>query len=121
MEQMLPREEVVTLWSIQSYSRYEQLLQGIPIRGSYERVDLEYEDKYVWMAQKMVAFGVTDQPVCPVWAWYAWGGVKKRKPDLRFSWHLPTGERGIRLELLLPKKQVLLSQFDMWIGVLIDL
>ena len=57
----------------------------------------------------------------PVWAWYQWR-KDRRKPDLRWErWHCtPTGAKFYRLEVEIPDKQVLLSDFDEWHGPLND-
>lgn len=48
----------------------------------------------------------------PVWFWCS------SKPDLRHSAHLPRGERGVRIELELPRNRVLLLDFETWHCVL---
>lgn len=56
----------------------------------------------------------------PLWAWYQYAGSRRRKPDLRSGGYLPKGERGVRLELEMDERAVLLSDFDLWHYVLND-
>ena len=48
----------------------------------------------------------------PVWFWHS------PKPDLRCAGHRSAGERGVRIELELPRERVLLFDFQSWHCVL---
>ena len=54
----------------------------------------------------------------PLWAWYQWQSASKKRPDLRFSAHLPSGETGVLIEFLAEADEVLLSDFELWHYVL---
>ena len=68
-------------------------------------------DAYRWMAKQMDRRIESETVSFPLWAWYQWDGVEKRKPDLRSSNHLPKGQRGVRIEFEQSDKGVLLSDF----------
>jgi len=68
---------------------------------------------YIWMADKMLEIGITNKRTYPVWAWYQYGG-KRKKPDLRCSGHLPRGTKGVCVEFDACESEVLLSNFDHW-------
>lgn len=104
------------LWSIQEESKLEEIrLNGRLIcrSNSYAK---EWDDEYRWMAKQMeTSIGkaeVVNQ--YPIWAWYQYENVNKRKPDLRKSGHLPAGIKGVRIEFEKHKNEVLLSDFMLW-------
>lgn len=105
------------LWTIQTHGWLQDLMTKKEKFASYTRVDHDWKFHYQWMAKQMADRIGTDPQKCPTFAWYKYD-EKHRKPDLRCSWHLPTGTPGIRVELELDEEQVLLSQFEMWNWVL---
>ncbi len=54
----------------------------------------------------------------PIWAWFQWENHRKKRPDLRFSAHLPRGEVGVLVEFSAEPAAVLLSDFLLWHYVL---
>ena len=48
----------------------------------------------------------------PVWVWHS------PMPDLRHGGHLPRGESGLRIEVEVPRDQLLLLDFETWHCVL---
>lgn len=107
------------LWTIQTVSRYEELLQTGILRGREETLQ-DPDDGFFfrWMADQQKTRTKAEGVTSPVWAWYAYRGRSRRKPDLRCGWHLPTGAPGVRVEMSCPPEHVLLSQFEMWTHVL---
>ena len=57
-------------------------------------------DAYRWMTKQMEhrIESESETMSLPLWAWYQWDGIERRKPDLRSSGHLPKGQRGVRIE-----------------------
>jgi hypothetical protein len=54
----------------------------------------------------------------PIWAWFQWQGCDKKRPDLRFSGHIPSRETGVLIEFHAEESKVLLSDFELWHYVL---
>jgi hypothetical protein len=54
----------------------------------------------------------------PLWAWFQWQDCNKKRPDLRFSGHIPTGETAVLIEFHVEASEVLLSDFELWHYVL---
>ncbi len=77
-------------------------------------------DAYRWMTKQMERRIESKSEIMslPLWAWYQWDGIERRKPDLRSSGHLPKGQRGVRIEFEQSATGVLLSDFDLWHYVL---
>ena len=107
-----PRTECLTVWSIQPLGAYEDLLRAgtlaaDPSRGSGP----DFEEPYAWMRQQ-TAKRVPGYGGGPLWWAYA------KKPDLRsYRWRLIPDE-WVRLELNLPREDVLLSDEEAWYTVL---
>lgn len=110
---------LLKLWTVRPASDYA-LLQTQGVYVADERFVLpEWRCAYQWMADQLAKkvpppAGVT----VPVWAWYRAHGSLRPKPDLRRSGHLAKGQKGVRIECVLPAEQVLLSSFDGWHAVL---
>ena len=77
--------------------------------------------QYAWLVLQMKKrIGSPPEGVTyPVWAWYKWRENRK-KPDLRAErWQYgQKGDKFYRLEIEIPDREVLLSDFDEWICVL---
>ena len=54
----------------------------------------------------------------PLWAWFQWEGRSKKRPDLRFSGHIPHGETGVLIKFHAEASAVFLSDFELWHYVL---
>lgn len=110
---------LIKLWTVRPASDYA-LLQAT---GSYTAdSNLIMPDRkaaYQWMARCLAEKTPAPAGVdFPLWAWYHAQGNQKSKPDLRRRGHLEKGGQGVRIELMLPQEQVLLSSFDGWHAVL---
>lgn len=113
------------LWTIQKENAYKQVLED----GSYScdsRLSVmgrDYKECYDWMASQMKkrVGPPPDGIEYPIWAWYKWEG-KHHKPDLRMErWN--NGYKGdifACIELEVPEKSILLSDFDAWSIILLN-
>lgn len=113
----------MTLWTIQPVEWYEKLKQNGIVFGD-PKLSAFYSDKeldnfrvaYDWMALQMEK-RIGNRPfnnALPIWAWYR-HEKKRPKPDLRYSGYLNRGEYGVRLEIEKEDKDVLLSDFVLWV------
>ncbi len=110
----------MTLWTIQSIAAWK-ILQREQVLFADQRYSEDlFLDAYRWMTKQMKHRIVSKSEIMslPLWAWYQWDGIERRKPDLRSSGHLPKGQRGVRIEFEQLDKGVLLSDFDLWHYVL---
>lgn len=116
-------DERVKLWTMQTRDVWESLQRT----GVY-RTDTalcwmaeELPHAYSWLAREMTKrVGPPPQGVdYPVWAWYMQNG-RHKKPDLRSErWgYGPGDEDYCCIELEIAPQRVLLSDFDVWHGVL---
>ena len=110
----------LTLWTIQPVEFLKLLERRRPVRADWKHTCRDYERPYRWMSQQMARRGICRPGTAPLWAWYAYSGIARRRPDLRCGWHLPRGTRGVRIEFTAPADKVLLSDFEMWHAVLND-
>lgn len=98
------RKEVIfiRLWTIQDTRGYNQLKENKVFSGKTEYVDDDFRRAYSWMVDQMekrLKVSRPDISTYPVWAWYHWNGISKRKPDLRYGAHLQKGKKDIELNL----------------------
>ena len=113
------------LYTIQPENLYEKLLKEKELINNGEFLSDFGKDfccKYEWITKQMRLHGI-DQPhdaKYPFWAWYKYSS-KKNKPDLRHAGHAIHGTKCVCLELAIPDKDVLLSNFDLWHCVLNDM
>lgn len=108
----------LTLWSIQREEAFSHLERRGDLRGDWRWVPADWRPAFRWIAEQLAArLGIPAQRP-PVWAWHSYDGEAKRRPDLRRSAHLPTGTRGVRIELRAPAELALLSDFRKWHCVL---
>jgi len=112
----------VTLWTIQEESFYEKLLKEKVIYGKKDYVDssLGFGRAYDWISTKMES-QIGKKPYedsTPLWAWYQYLNQKRNRPDLRAVGHLAKGKKGVRIEFVKDMKDILLSDFDLWLFVL---
>ena len=106
------------LWTIQNMAAWE-FLQREQVLVADQRYSLDcFREPYTWMVRQMECRTKANFEAWPLWAWYQWHGVDRRKPDLRCRGHLRRGERGVRIEFEQPGSGVLLSDFDLWHYVL---
>ncbi len=113
-------EELIKVWLIIPVAAYERLQTKGCLGGDGRRICWKgFRRPYIWMSEQMrdrLGPSPTGSDY-PVWVWYQWDR-QHPKPDLRSSGHLSPGQRGYRLELLMPKATVLLSDFEAWHCVL---
>ena len=109
------------LWTIQTLAAYEKFKDTGILRADETFI---YEDMlfhYKWIADQMkkrIGSPPLKEIKYPIWLWYQWNGTSKKKPDLRNSSHLPKGTSGVRIELEVDSKDILLSDFEDFNGVL---
>lgn len=84
-----------------------------PLRADARFVDPYMLPAYRWMASQLARRVGPPPPGVrlPLWAWV-------RRPDLRTGAHLPRGTRGVLLEVELPRRAVLCSDFERFHAVL---
>ncbi|MDU5081494.1 DUF3841 domain-containing protein [Tissierella carlieri] len=114
------------IWTIQSIDIWEKLKEEKIVTcdeklASYLKdEDYSFLEQYNWIRNKMInKIGDSSYKsnIYPIWGWYIYKGQHK-KPDLRRSAHGPSGEQMACIELEIPDKKVLLSDFDLWHYVL---
>lgn len=114
---------MITLWTIQPIGVYENLIEtGRYICDINKSGMSDLRCAYDWLAEQMISkIGAPPEGVkYPVWAWYKDG--EKYKPDLRHA-RFAYGKKGEKfacIEIEVPDKEVLLSDFDNWIVILND-
>ena len=110
------------LWTTQDDASYKELLKKGVFRCDLRAEGLpDFKAAYDWLVDQMIE-RIGPKPrgvVYPIWAWFQWR-EKSKKPDLG---HLRRncgrkGKRFVRLELEIPDKDVLLSDFELWHYVL---
>lgn len=101
------------VWSIQTEAAYQKLLEKGMLYGDWRRVWKHFKKPYKWLCDQMEQRDIPLKGRPPMWAWTT-------KPDLRSSYHLEKGEKGVRLELEVPDELVLVSNFEAWHCVLND-
>src|SRR6218665_994059 len=115
-----PRErETLILWTIRQEKELRLLEQRGRLRSDGRRVPDYRREAYAWMGARL-AEQVPRPRGChyPLWAWAQYAGSSRPRPDLRARGHCPPGTRAVLLELELPRKHVLLSDFQKWHAVL---
>jgi Domain of unknown function (DUF3841) len=103
---------MLRLWTFQSAGAFEELEKKGYLVGKKEFVAPEYIHAYDWLNEQMVR-KVGPPPIqgqYPIWAWHKGGDVN----NLGSGKHLPPGERGVRLEIEVDARQVVLSDYDRW-------
>ena len=111
------------LWTIQPLEVYELIQHTGVYHCDFSRSVLsDFGEQYDWLVNAMKdRIGDPPEGVSyPVWAWYMWEGVRKR-PDLRKErwgngWK---GEQYACMEIDIPEKDVVLSDFDSWSIILL--
>lgn len=108
------------LWTIQKPDVWHAL-QTDGVWCATESLVPEYQIRaYHWMIRQMeTRLGKRVVPgQMPVWVWYQWDTAKRKRPDLRSGGHFPRGSPGVRIEMDIDEKRVLLSDFVLWHYVL---
>ena len=102
------------LWSIQTKGAHQKLIGTGRLYGDWRRADRDFKRSYKWLCIQMEQRGIPLKGRPPMWAWAT-------KPDLRGAYHFARGVEGVRLELEVPDKLVLASNFEAWHCVLNDI
>lgn len=113
------------LWTIQPIEWYERLLLDKIIYGEEREIEFikdgeKFKNAYQWMNHQMEK-RIGNKPfenAYPIWAWFQYDNLTKRKPDLRSSGFLEKGTKGVRIEFEKDEKDVLLSDFSLWVHIL---
>ena len=108
------------LWTIQSLSAWEILQSRGFLQARRPYVEKLFRLAYRWMQGQMrKRLWPPPSSACfPLWAWFQWQGSNKKRPDLRFSGHLPRGDTGVLIEFHADAAEVILSDFELWHYVL---
>lgn len=106
------------IWTIQTADVYEKLRAHRVLLVDARYGWRDFKPAYRWMADQMRHRLPPSPARIPWWGWYRYAGVRRPKPDLRDTALLPMGRKGVRLELDLDDREVLLSDFGSWHSVL---
>jgi hypothetical protein len=112
----MPGQCTMRAWTIQTSDALLALRSGQVWRAHAQHVPADWFRAYLWMSGEMrVRLGQPDYWwQAPIWVWCQWRGAARPKPDLRARNHLPTGTRGVRIELELDDARILRSDFELW-------
>ena len=112
------------VWTIQPYKVYQKIMdEGIffcnPELSINLKDDHDFSRAYHWMIQQMIKqIGPSNKKdTYPIWAWYRSRDYQHRRPDFRWVKDYPDE---VCIELEIPEKKVLLSDFQGWHFVLND-
>lgn len=103
------------MWTNQPYCVYQQLKRnGIFNCDPHKAILLKennFQNAYRWMINQMKSkIGNPPKNVkVPIWAWYRSKGYQHCRPDFRWSQDY---EDEVCMEIDIPEKQVLLSEFE---------
>ena len=104
------------LWTIQDEGGWDELQSKGVLVAREEFIDADFKSGYDWMKRQMnerIEYHSEDNQY-PIWAWYQFVNIEKKRPDLRETGFLPKGVTGYRIELEKDAKDVLLSDFELW-------
>lgn len=107
----------VKLWTIQNEKGWNELQTKGVLIPEGKHIDFpEWKEGYFWLKSQMIQrIGPPKHKhQFPIWAWFQYEDKNKRKPDLRKSGHLPSGEIGYRIEIEKEESEILLSDFVLW-------
>jgi len=99
-------------WTILPLDRWNTFRRDGVLRADGRRIWPEHRSAYNWLKDQMARRITSYRGGFPVWFWHS------PKPDLRAGAHLPSGTRGVRLELRIPRERTLLLDFETWHCVL---
>lgn len=111
----------IRLWTIQPLTIYEALLEKGEVavfESEFAKSDPKFLYGYEWLIDQMKRrIGPSPQAnQYPMWAWFQWSNYNQNKPDMR-KYCLPKGEKNVRLTIEMDRKDVLLSDFELWHNV----
>jgi len=122
----MERRNTMVLWTIQPESAYEQIMETGSYHFDPEKSALysDFQRAYSWMETEMKKRGIVPSPGSReteplVWAWHTWDG-KRQIPEYQDEvFHIGgKEEEPVCLEIEVPDKNVLLSDFNAWHFVL---
>lgn len=99
------------LWTIHSIEVFDLLNKQGYYHGSCEHIDNYFLYAYDWMKKQLAIKTGINKEYHPVWAW-------TKRPDLRRCGYLEKGKKGVLIEFEIDKREVLISDFDLWHYVL---
>ncbi len=105
-------ENSLRLWTIQHVPAWDEFLRKGILRGDGRRVYRQFRFAYHWILKQMKLRVPGYSGRYPIWAWLI------PKPDLCRTACLAPGEKGVRIEVIVPQERVLLSDFYAWHVVL---
>lgn len=100
-------------YTIQTEKFWEENKNNLYLKNNSDYIWDELVYPYKWMYQQMIQ-RIADYDDSMIWVWI-------KRPDLRQSGYLNPGEKGVLLEIDINETQVLLSDFEMWHVVLMNL
>jgi hypothetical protein len=109
---MPPAPGTIRVWSIQQAECWEVFQKRGVLWADGRRVLRHFRPAYRWLTSQMRERVPGYAGGLPVWFWCT------PRPDLRKRGHLPSGVRGVRIELELPRERALLLDFETWHCVL---
>ncbi len=104
--------DMIRLWTIQPLVFFETFEKSGVMRADGRRADRDFKAAYQFMMRQMNLRLKRYAGRFPIWAW------QMPKPDLRKSCHAETGTQQVRIECVVPRDRVLLSEFSSWHSVL---
>lgn len=105
------------IWTIQDARAYEQSDGSCIIYDINNSDELDIRS-YRWMLNKLNKKS-GNRGNSMIWGWRRYGSSSDC-PDLNDEWLLPQGTKGVCLEIEVPDRLVVLSQFEMWNWILND-
>lgn len=110
------------LWTIQDSSILDDIEQkGFAHCNQKSSFCTLFPHAYNWLAEEMrkqVGLPPFEEIEYPLWAWYQYTSYKKPKPPKSPRLLDSDQQEGVFLEIDIPDKDVLLSDFDLWHWVL---
>lgn len=108
------------LWTIHKIQFWEKLQEKRILHGDGRRIWHCFREPYRWMIRQMRKRLPNCPPGCnyPLWAWYQFDGVRRKRPDLRSVGHSMKNTRMVRIEFEIDKHEALLSNLLSWSAVL---
>lgn len=109
------------LWTIQREGAYEVFLRSGVLRANVEHIDPDFIPAYEWMAAQLKKKSRKPQGFparYPVWAWLQYMDRDNKSPKPYQHTLLPSGSKGVLLELALDPSMFLASDVQKWHAVL---
>ena len=107
------------LWTIRNPKEVSILQKNGVLTTDKTYIEQDFISAYNWMSMKLNS--IDKKPShCnyPIWAWKCYDKSRFCKPDLRLRWGTKAKEELYLIELEIPDKKVLLSEYHLWHSVL---